>query len=110
MAMEQRGVDMGSGSQGSKSKGPPGSNLFVVRKMREGEYDEFYDQDLNNAFAPFGTIVRAEMTLDKESGMSKGFGFVSFSAPHEADAALAAMNGAMIGGRQIRIEKTSEDH
>ena len=41
--------------------------------------------------------------------MSKGFGFVSFSAPHEADAAMQAMNGAMVAGRQVRIEKTSED-
>ena len=42
--------------------------------------------------------------------VSKGFGFVSFDNPMSADAAMAAMNGAMIAGRQIRIEKTAEDH
>ena len=93
-----------------KQKGPPGANLFVVRKMRRGEFDEFYDQDLREAFERFGTLLRAEITLDKDTGVSKGFGFVSFSEPAAADAAMAAMNGAMIAGRQIRIEKTAEDH
>ena len=39
--------------------------------------------------------------------MSKGFGFVSFTEPHMADAAMAALNGQLIGDRQIRIEKTN---
>ena len=106
-----RGGGARAGGDGQpKQKGPPGSNLFVVRKMRRGEFDEFYDQDLREAFERFGTILRAEITLDKETGTSKGFGFVSFDNPQAADAAMAAMNGAMIGGRQIRIEKTAEDH
>ena len=93
-----------------KAKGPPGANLFVVRKMRRGEFDEFYDHDLRQIFERFGTIVRAEITLDKDTGISKGFGFVSFDSVQAADAAIAEMNGAMIAGRQIRIEKTAEDH
>ena len=43
------------------------------------------------------------------AGASKGFGFVSYSALDEADAAMAAMQGAMVGGRAVKIEKTSED-
>jgi len=97
------------GGTGGKQKGPPGANLFVVRKMRRGEYDDFNDQQLQEAFERFGQLMRAEITVDKETGLSKGFGFVSYSTPEAADAAMAAMNGAMIGGRQIRIEKTSED-
>ena len=54
--------------------------------------------------------LRAEITLDKETGVSKGFGFVSYDNPQSAEAAMAAMNGAMIAGRQIRIERTAEDH
>merc|ERR1719152_1110322 len=100
----------GGGGGGTKSKGPPGANLFVVRKMRRGEFDEFYDDDLRETFGRFGTLLRAEITLDKDTGVSKGFGFVSFTEPGAADAAMAALNGAMIGGRQIRIEKTAEDH
>ena len=94
---------------GAKQKGPPGANLFVVRKMRRGEFDEFYDHDLREAFGRFGNLVRAEITCDKETGNSKGFGFVSYDNPASADAAMAAMNGAMVAGRQIRIEKTAED-
>ena len=48
--------------------------------------------------------------MDKDTGISKGFGFVSFDSVQAADAAIAEMNGAMIAGRQIRIEKTAEDH
>ena len=62
----------GGGGGGSKQKGPPGANLFVVRKMRRGEYDEFNDNDLRNEFGKFGTVTRAEMTMDKETGWSKG--------------------------------------
>jgi len=92
---------------GTKQKGPPGANLFVVRKMRRGEYDDFDDVQLRDAFARFGNLLRAEITLDKDTGISKGFGFVSFTTVEEADAAMASMNGAMIGGRQIRVEKSS---
>merc|ERR1740117_2303836 len=105
-----RGGPRGGGGGGggpTKAKGPPGANLFVVRKMRRGEYDDFDDAQLRDAFARFGNLLRAEITLDKDTGVSKGFGFVSFSTCDEADAAMASMNGAMIGGRQIRIEKSS---
>ena len=57
-----------------QTKGPPGANLFVVRKMRRGEYDEFNDADLRREFDKFGAVTRAEMTIDKENGWSKGFG------------------------------------
>jgi len=101
--------NVGIGVGVPKAKGPPGANLFVVRKMRRGEFDEFYDHHLAEAFERFGTLLRAEITVDKDTGVSKGFGFVSFTEAAAADAAMAAMNGAMVGGRQIRIEKTSED-
>ena len=94
---------------GTKTKGPPGANLFVVRKMRRGEFDEFSDQDMRDAFSRFGNIVRCEITIDKDTGLSKGFGFVSYDHPACADAAIASLNGTMVGGRQVRIEKTSED-
>ena len=94
---------------GSKLKGPPGANLFVVRKMRRGEYDDFGDADLRQAFERYGTILRAEITLDKDTGVSKGFGFVSFDTVAAADAAIAGMHGATVAGKQLRVEKTSED-
>jgi len=93
----------------AQSKGPPGANLFVVRKMRRGDLDNFNDNDLRSECSKFGTVLRAEMTIDKVSGMSKGFGFVSLSSPAEADAAIAGLNGQWVMGREMRVEKTKED-
>ena len=90
-------------------KGPPGANLFIVRKMRRGEYDTFLDDDLRREFSKYGTVTRAEMTMDKTTGWSKGYGFVSFSQPAEAEAALAAVHGSWMDGREMKVEKTKED-
>mgnify|MGYP002829362687 CR=1 FL=1 len=98
-------VDTGGEPQ---QKGPPGANLFVVRKMRKGEYDEFNNADLRSEFSKFGTVTRAEMTIDKETGWSKGFGFVSFASVQEADAALAQVHGSWMAGREMKVEKTRE--
>ena len=78
--------------------------------MRRGEYDAFNDADLLREFSKHGTVTRAEMTLDKDTGWSKGFGFVSFASVEEADAALAAVHGAWMDGREMKVEKTKEDH
>jgi len=99
----------GGGGSGPQTKGPHGANLFVVRKMRRGEYDEFNDNDLRTEFGKFGTVTRAEMTIDKETGWSKGFGFVSFSTVEEADAAVAQVHGSWMAGREMKVEKTRED-
>lgn len=90
-------------------KGPVGANLFVVRKMRRGDFDTFTDVDLRAECSKYGTVLRAEMTVDKATGMSKGFGFVSLSTVEEADAAIAGLNGAWVAGREMRVEKTKED-
>jgi len=92
-----------------QTKGPAGANLFVVRKMRRGEYDEFNDADLAREFSKYGTVTRAEMTIDKENGWSKGFGFVSFSRIEEADAAMAAVHGSWMAGREMKVEKTHDN-
>ena len=92
-----------------QTKGPPGANLFVVRKMRRGEYDEFNDEDLRREFSKHGEVTRAEMTIDKENGWSKGFGFVSYATVEEADAAIAAVHGSWIAGREMKVEKTHDN-
>jgi RNA recognition motif-containing protein len=55
------------------------------------------------------TVTRAEMTIDKENGWSKGFGFVSFSRIEEADAAMAAVHGSWMAGREMKVEKTHDN-
>ena len=92
-----------------QTEGPPGANLFVVRKMRRGEYDEFNDADLAREFGKYGTVTRAEMTIDKENGWSKGFGFVSFATVEEADAAMTAVHGSWMAGREMKVEKTHDN-
>ena len=97
-----------SAQRGGESRvGPPGATLFVARQMRRGEYDNFDSHDLERAFEKYGTLLRATITLDRETGVSKGFGFVSFSSAEEADAAMQAMHGTMIGGKRLRIEKAT---
>ena len=102
-------LQVASTGNGSSLKGPPGANLFIVRKMRRGEYDTFTDEDLRREFGKYGTVTRAEITIDKETGWSKGYGFVSFATPQEADAAINAVHGSWMAGREMKVEKTNED-
>lgn len=64
---------------------------------------EFSDQELSEVFAPFGEVVSAKIILDRETGRSKGFGFVTMSNDEEANAAVAAMDGAEIAGRPAKV-------
>ena len=91
------------------SKGPPGANLFLQRKMRRGEYDQFNDDDLRREFGQFGHVTRAEMTIDRENGWSKGFGFVSYATVEEADAAIRGLNGTVVAGKLMKVERTTHE-
>eukprot|EP00658_Telonema_sp_P-2_P050737 TRINITY_DN3876_c0_g1_i7.p1 TRINITY_DN3876_c0_g1~~TRINITY_DN3876_c0_g1_i7.p1 ORF type:complete len:150 (+),score=34.49 TRINITY_DN3876_c0_g1_i7:151-600(+) len=97
------------GMIGPQTKGPPGANLFLVRKLRRGEYDSFSDKDLHEAFSKYGRVLRCEMTTDPATGWSKGFGFLSFDTVDAADQAMASMNGSWLAGKQMKLEKTKED-
>mmetsp|Transcript_34884 Transcript_34884/g.112467 ORF Transcript_34884/g.112467 Transcript_34884/m.112467 type:complete len:99 (+) Transcript_34884:795-1091(+) len=78
--------------------------------MRRGEYDAFNAEDLRREFSRYGPVTRADITMDKETGWSKGFGFVSFANVESADAAVAAIHGSWVDGREMKVEKTKEDH
>jgi len=95
---------------GTVQKGPSGANLFVVRKLRRGEYDQFTDQDLREAFTKYGDVLRCELAVDPESGWSKGYGFVSYTSAEMADIAIENMNGSWLAGKQMKVEKTKEDY
>jgi len=62
------------------------------------------DDELRDAFAAHGTVASATVVRDRESGRSKGFGFVEFENEEEGKAAQAAMNGAELGGRTISVD------
>jgi RNA recognition motif-containing protein len=63
---------------------------------------------LREAFAPFGSVTDAHVVLDRESGRSRGFGFVTMGNAHEAAKAIAAMNGTMLDGRALRVNEAEE--
>ena len=60
------------------------------------------------AFARFGAVSEAVVITDRETGRSRGFGFVAFANDADADAAIAAMNEGTLDGRMIRVHEASE--
>jgi RNA recognition motif-containing protein len=65
--------------------------------MTEGE--------LRDAFAPFGTVTSAKILMDRETGRSRGFGFVEMPNQSEGEAAISNLNGKELGGRALRINE-----
>jgi RNA recognition motif-containing protein len=63
------------------------------------------DADLNELFAQYGTVVSATVIMDRDSGRSKGFGFVEFETDEEAKAAIEALNGKENGGRNLVVNE-----
>jgi len=61
------------------------------------------ENDLHDAFAAHGTVVEANLMVDRMSGRPRGFGFVTMSTPEEAQAAINAMNGASLDGRALTV-------
>ena len=66
------------------------------------------DLDLRDAFEPYGEVVDAKVITDRETGRSRGFGFVTFAEEGQASAALEAMDGAELGGRRLRVDVAQE--
>jgi RNA recognition motif-containing protein len=63
------------------------------------------DQSLNQNFSDFGTVSSAKVMMDRDSGRSKGFGFVEMSTEAEAQAAISGMNGKSVGGRDMVVNE-----
>lgn len=63
------------------------------------------DQALAEAFAQFGTVESARIVTDRESGRSKGFGFVEFATDDEAATAIEKMNGVELSGRALNVSE-----
>src|SRR5689334_11549702 len=61
--------------------------------------------DLETLFAEVGTCESATVITDRDTGRSRGFGFVEMSSAGEADKAISALNGRDVGGRQINVSE-----
>jgi len=65
----------------------------------------FGDAELAQTFAAHGTVDRAKVIMDRESGRSRGFGFVEMADEGEAHAAMAALNGQEMDGRKLVVNE-----
>jgi RNA recognition motif-containing protein len=75
-------------------------NIYVGNlsyTMTEGE--------LRDAFAAFGTVTSAKILMDRDTGRSRGFGFVEMPNQSEGEAAISNLNGKELGGRALRINE-----
>ncbi|MFL5327650.1 MAG: RNA recognition motif domain-containing protein [Gemmataceae bacterium] len=63
------------------------------------------DADLSSMFEPHGTVKSAQVIMDRDTGRSKGFGFVEMGTDQEAQAAIAALNGQQVGGRSLTVNE-----
>jgi cold-inducible RNA-binding protein len=63
------------------------------------------ENDLHDAFAAHGTVIEANLMMDRESGRPRGFGFITMSSPEEAKKAIEALNGATLDGRNLTVNE-----
>ncbi|MDE2292997.1 MAG: hypothetical protein KGL53_13020, partial [Elusimicrobia bacterium] len=77
-----------------------GNNLFVT-----GFPYETTQQELHALFAPFGTVLNVKILMDRATGRSRGMGFVVMGTDPEAQAAVAKLNGSLVGHRKIFVNE-----
>ncbi len=63
------------------------------------------DSDLQDLFSAHGTVDTAQVIMDRDTGRSKGFGFVEMSSDQEARAAISALNGKEVDGRNLTVNE-----
>ena len=63
------------------------------------------DEDLQQSFGQFGAVSSAKVMMERDTGRSKGFGFVEMGSDAEAQAAIGGMNGQSLGGRSITVNE-----
>jgi cold-inducible RNA-binding protein len=66
---------------------------------------ETTENDLQDAFAAHGTVVEATLLMDRSTGRPRGFGFVTMASAEEAQKATAALNGALVNGRNLTVNE-----
>ncbi|KAL1542683.1 condensin subunit [Salvia divinorum] len=88
-----------SASLGGQNEGPPGANLFIYHIPQE-----FGDDELASAFQRFGRVLSSKIFVDKATGASKCFGFVSYDSPVAAQNAINMMDGFQLGDKKLKVQ------
>ncbi|KAJ2160754.1 hypothetical protein GGF46_002000 [Coemansia sp. RSA 552] len=79
-------------------------NLSLMSRLYVGSINfELTEEHIHQVFSEFGSVRSVSMSKDAATGRHKGFGFVEFDVPEAASLAMEAMNGTMLGGRQLKI-------
>ena len=66
------------------------------------------ETELNDMFAKFGAVASVAVVTDRETGRSRGFGFVEMAEADEADKAIQALDGTDVGGRALRVNEAQQ--
>lgn len=83
----------------TSNKGPQGSNLFVFHIP-----NNMTNLDMFHLFSPFGNLISVRIMVEKDTGRSRGFGFVSYDNPESAALAIKELNGYSIGNKRLKVQ------
>jgi len=81
------------------NKGPDGANLFIFHIP-----NHFTNLDMYNLFCPYGNLLSVRIMVEKDTGRSRGFGFVSYDSPDSAAMAIKELNGFAIGNKRLKVQ------
>ncbi|KAH6565225.1 hypothetical protein BASA50_006009 [Batrachochytrium salamandrivorans] len=87
----------------SRRDAAPGTKVFVGNLSWSTN-----SASLSDVFSQFGEVVDAVVLEDRETGRSRGFGFVTFSTPEAAELAVQQLNGQEVNGRNVRVNLANE--
>jgi RNA recognition motif-containing protein len=88
----------------------PGEGIFsMAKKLYVGNLSYNTTEDgLRTLFSGFGSVASAKIIFDRETGNSKGVGFIEMSSDEEASAAITGVNGRELDGRQLRVNEAMD--
>lgn len=83
----------------ASNKGPDGANLFIFHIP-----NHFTNLDMYHLFCHYGTLLSVRIMVEKDTGRSRGFGFVSYDSPEAAAMAIKELNGFVIGNKRLKVQ------